>query len=46
LAQRRWRAAQDQLNGILGEQRVAALHALVQESLPLLTAAGLENDDD
>lgn len=46
LAQRRWRAAQDRLNGILGEQRVAALHALVQESLPLLTAAGLENDDD
>ena len=45
-AQRRWRAAQNQLNARLGEQRVAALHALIQESLPLLAAAGQENDDD
>ena len=45
-AQRRWRSAQNQLNARLGEQRVAALHALIQESLPLLAAASQENDDD
>ena len=45
-AQRRWRAAQDWLNNRLGEQRVAALHALIQEALPLLAAATEENDDD
>jgi len=45
LAQRRWRAAQDRLNSRLGEQRVAALHALIQEALGLLAAATEENDD-
>ncbi len=41
-ARRRWRLAQDRLNHTLGEQRVAALHALIQESLNLLDAAGAE----
>lgn len=45
-AQRRWRLAQDRLNLILGEQRVAALHALIQESLPLLADPGPETDDE
>lgn len=44
-AQRRWRVAQDRLNLNLGEQRVAALHALIQESLPLLAEPGAEPDD-
>ncbi|RYF70992.1 MAG: MarR family transcriptional regulator [Comamonadaceae bacterium] len=35
-AQRRWKAAQLQLNDKLGEPRVAALHALIDESLALL----------
>lgn len=33
--QQRWRLAQPQLNQTLGEQRVAALHGLIQEALPL-----------
>jgi DNA-binding MarR family transcriptional regulator len=45
-ARRRWRVAQDRLNLSLGEQRVAALHALIQESLPLLADAGPETDDE
>lgn len=44
-AQHRWRAAQNRLNLALGGQRVAALHALIQESLPLLAARGPESDD-
>jgi DNA-binding MarR family transcriptional regulator len=44
-ARRPWRAAQDRLNQALGEPRVAALHALIQESLPLLAAAGLPAAD-
>lgn len=35
-AQRRWKAAQLQLNAKLGEARVAALHQLIDESLALL----------
>ncbi|TDM08793.1 MAG: MarR family transcriptional regulator [Ideonella sp. MAG2] len=35
-AQRRWRAAQDGLNAVLGLHNVAALHALIDESLTLL----------
>ena len=38
-ARQRWRQAQDRLNATLGVARVAALHALIQESLPLLAAA-------
>lgn len=41
-ARARWHQAQLQLNATLGEQRVAALHALIQESLTLLDAAGEE----
>ncbi len=39
-ARQRWRQAQERLNATLGLARVAALHALIQESLPLLAAAG------
>ena len=35
-AQRRWKAAQQGLNDLLGVQRVMALHALIDESLQLL----------
>ena len=45
LARRRWRVAQDHLNQTLGEPRVAALHALIQESLTLLARPGVETDD-
>ena len=37
-AQRHWRAAQESLNAVLGNGRVAALHALVDESSALLRA--------
>ena len=47
-AQRRWKAAQLKLNAQLGAPRVAALHALIDESMALLGphegAAG-EGDD-
>jgi len=39
-----WRQAQNQLNQALGEQRVAALHGLIQESLPLLATHAPEPD--
>ena len=45
-AKQRWRLAQDQLNQTLGEQRVAALHRLIQESLPLLATPSPEPDHD
>lgn len=35
--QRRWRVAQEGLNGLLGVQRVVALHALLDESLSTLS---------
>ena len=38
-AKRRWKAAQLRLNATLGEERVVALHALIQESMALLTQA-------
>lgn len=37
-AQRRWRVAQEGMNGLLGPQRVVALHALLDECLELLSA--------
>ena len=37
-AQRHWKAAQLGLNAMLGNERVAALHLLVDESLALLAA--------
>lgn len=41
-ARARWHQAQQRLNATLGTQRVAALHALIQESLSLLADAGEE----
>ncbi len=43
-AQRKWRIAQEDINARLGLERVLALHALIDESLELLSP--LENDDD
>lgn len=40
-AQRRWRAAQEQLNGLLGVERVNALHTLIDESVALLQSGGV-----
>lgn len=41
-AQRHWRFAQDSLNAALGAGRVAALHALIDESLALLETVHTE----
>ena len=35
-AQRRWRVAQENINAALGVERVMALHALLDECMPLL----------
>ena len=43
--QRRWKVAQNGINQILGEERVLALHALIDESLDLLSPLS-ENDDE
>ncbi|HWI83291.1 MarR family winged helix-turn-helix transcriptional regulator [Ramlibacter sp.] len=45
-AQRRWRVAQEAINALLGEPRVAALHALIDESLELLAPWPREAADD
>ena len=49
-AQRHWKLAQDRLNQTLGTDRVLALHALIQESLALLSptapAESTTGDDD
>lgn len=42
-AQRRWRAAQESLNQRLGLERVAALHALIDQSLALLDGGAEES---
>ncbi|MBX3610413.1 MAG: winged helix-turn-helix transcriptional regulator [Hydrogenophaga sp.] len=39
-AQRRWRAAQESINQRLGNERVIALHQLIDESLQLLDDEG------
>jgi len=44
-AQRNWRAAQEQLNTILGHERVMALHALIDEAMDLLCPVPGEFDD-
>jgi DNA-binding MarR family transcriptional regulator len=44
-AQRKWRVAQEGINTILGTQRVVALHALIGESLELLSPMDGEDDD-
>ncbi|WP_295537509.1 MarR family winged helix-turn-helix transcriptional regulator [uncultured Pseudacidovorax sp.] len=38
-AQRRWRAAQEQLNALLGLDRVLALHALLDDTIDRLRAS-------
>lgn len=45
-ARRHWKAAQDKINRTLGIERVLALHALIDESLVLLSDndQGVEND--
>lgn len=45
-AQRRWRAAQEDLNARLGPSRVVALHALLDESLALLAPVPQEDPED
>jgi DNA-binding MarR family transcriptional regulator len=45
-AQRHWKAAQQALNAQLGVERVAALHALVDDSLALLEPATTGEDDE
>ncbi|MCZ8253143.1 MAG: MarR family winged helix-turn-helix transcriptional regulator [Hylemonella sp.] len=44
-AQRRWRAAQERLNQILGVERVLALHTLIDEALELLALDETGEDD-
>jgi DNA-binding MarR family transcriptional regulator len=44
-AQRRWRAAQEQLNATLGVERVLALHALIEECSELLSPTADDTDD-
>jgi DNA-binding MarR family transcriptional regulator len=43
-AQRKWRVAQEGINQTLGIERVVALHALIEESLKLLSP--LESGDE
>jgi len=45
-AQQRWKAAQNGLNDLLGVKRVLALHALINESLDLLSAVEPGDDDE
>ena len=45
-AQRSWRSAQTSLNTVLGEARVAALHALIDESMALLADDESTTGDD
>jgi DNA-binding MarR family transcriptional regulator len=45
-AQRRWKVAQEGINHALGVQRVVALHALINESLALLSPAEPEAEHD
>lgn len=46
LAQRRWRVAQEDINRILGAQRVVALHALIDEAMDLLSPLEAGADDE
>lgn len=45
-AQRRWRVAQEAINDRLGVERVLALHALLDESLELLSPLGTGENDE
>ena len=44
--QRHWRAAQEGINALLGVQRVAALHVLLDESLETLSALHAGESDE
>ena len=44
-AQRHWKVAQNGINGILGVKRVMALHALIDDSLGLLSPGEGEGDE-
>ncbi|MFC5498024.1 MarR family winged helix-turn-helix transcriptional regulator [Caenimonas terrae] len=44
-AQRRWRTAQEGINRTLGVERVLALHALIDESMELLSPLSDGEDD-
>jgi DNA-binding MarR family transcriptional regulator len=43
-AQRLWHVAQLKLNQLLGIERVAALHALLDESIAVLQCAGIDDE--
>jgi DNA-binding MarR family transcriptional regulator len=45
-AQRRWRTAQESINQTLGVERVLALHALIDESMDLLSPMDNGEDDE
>lgn len=45
-ARTRWKAAQEQLNALLGVERVLALHTLINESLELLSPIEPGADDE
>ena len=45
-AQAHWKVAQQRLNATLGEARVLALHALIDESLALLSPTDMGEDDE
>lgn len=45
-AQRRWRAAQEGINEVLGVPRVLALHALIDECLDLLSPVAQGETDE
>jgi DNA-binding MarR family transcriptional regulator len=45
-AQRRWRAAQEALNELLGVSRVVALHALIDECMGLLSPVPGATDEE
>ena len=45
-AQRRWKVAQQGINQVLGEERVIALHALIDSSLDLLSPVETGELDD
>lgn len=44
-AQRKWRVAQEGINQLLGPERVVALHALIDESMELLSLLDAGDND-
>ena len=44
-AQRKWRVAQEGINQLLGQERVVALHALIDESMELLSLFDAGDND-